>query len=224
MNKFLTNKQMTRLPLYIFFIITILILSWEGHFFYPQYAGASPYANADMLYGNQASEDFIPQESIRLRIKANSNSPVDQELKLNVRDKVSVEISKWTASLDDLSQARTVIESKIPEIEAVIAEEIQAIGSTSSFRVSLKNVEFPTKQYGNRLYPEGEYEAVFIEIGKGSGDNWWCVLFPPLCFVDASTDEPAETDASDSDVDEEEEVEVSFFIVDVVQSLWSKIS
>lgn len=221
--------EYTRLPLYLFFILTILILSWEGHFFYPQFAGASPHTNVDTLYGNVDSEDFIPQESIRLRIKANSNSPIDQQLKINIRDEVNRQISSWTASLENLDQAREVIEANMPELRETIAQELIEIGSDSSFRVSLQNVDFPTKQYGTRLYPEGEYEAVFIEIGNGSGDNWWCVLFPPLCFVEAAGASEADSDtapeASSEDTDnQQEDVEVSFFIVEVIQSLWGKIT
>jgi len=204
----------------------MILLSWEAHFFYPNYAEESPIAIAAMT-GDQ--DDMIPEESIRLRIKSNSNSPVDQQVKMNIRNEVNREISKWTSSMTDLEDARQEVKARMPELEQLVSDELEKVGKKTSFRVSLSHVDFPTKQYGSRVYPEGEYEAVFIELGDGLGDNWWCVLFPPLCFVDvASADDGEEktafsTDGASEAEEQEEEVKVSFFVVEVVQSLWSKI-
>ncbi|WP_158282255.1 stage II sporulation protein R [Salipaludibacillus keqinensis] len=219
---FTKRAQFLTMPLYAFFIISMLVLSWEAHFFYPNYAGASTLAVVSMNESSQA--DFIPEESIRLRIKSNSNSAVDQQVKINIRDEVNRHISEWTSTMTDLADARHEIETRMPELETVIMNELEKLGKKTSFRVSLADVDFPTKQYGNRVYPAGEYEAVFIELGDGLGDNWWCVLFPPLCFVDFAegSDQPVEVDQEEEE--EEEEVQISFFVVDVVQSLWGKIT
>ncbi len=130
----------------------------------------------------------IPKEAVRLRILANSDSDKDQALKRKVRDEVKVQIDGWVADLTSFEEARKVIQSHIPEIEKTVANTLKKEGSKDSFQVKFsKNVKFPTKVYGNFIYPAGEYEAVLITIGEGEGANWWCVLFPPMCFLDFSS-------------------------------------
>ncbi|HGE5779445.1 MULTISPECIES: stage II sporulation protein R [Bacillus] len=130
----------------------------------------------------------IPKEAVRLRILANSDSKEDQALKRKVRDEVKTQIDGWVADLKSFEDARRVIQSHIPEIEKTVASTLKREGSKESFQVTFgKNIKFPTKVYGNFTYPAGEYEAVLISIGKGEGANWWCVLFPPMCFLDFSS-------------------------------------
>ncbi|EEM03088.1 MULTISPECIES: stage II sporulation protein R [Bacillus] len=130
----------------------------------------------------------IPKEAVRLRILANSDSKEDQALKRKVRDEVKMQIDGWVADLKSFEDARRVIQSQIPEIEKTVANTLKREGSKESFQVTFsKNIKFPTKVYGNFIYPAGEYEAVLISIGKGEGANWWCVLFPPMCFLDFSS-------------------------------------
>ena len=129
----------------------------------------------------------IPKEAVRLRILANSDSDKDQALKRKVRDEVKAQIDGWVADLTSFEEARKVIQSHIPEIEKTVENTLKREGSKESFQVKFsKNVKFPTKVYGNFIYPAGEYEAVLITIGEGEGANWWCVLFPPMCFLDFS--------------------------------------
>ncbi|MEK6518521.1 stage II sporulation protein R [Bacillus thuringiensis] len=130
----------------------------------------------------------IPKEAVRLRILANSDSDKDQALKRKVRDEVKAQIDGWVADLTSFEEARKVIQSHIPEIEKTVENTLKREGSKESFQVKFsKNVKFPTKVYGNFIYPAGEYEAVLITIGEGEGANWWCVLFPPMCFLDFSS-------------------------------------
>ncbi|KFN03624.1 stage II sporulation protein R [Bacillus clarus] len=130
----------------------------------------------------------IPKEAVRLRILANSDSDKDQALKRKVRDEVKAQIDSWVADLKSFEEARQVIQSHIPEIEKTVASTLKREGSKETFQVKFgKNIKFPTKVYGNFIYPAGEYEAVLITIGKGEGANWWCVLFPPMCFLDFSS-------------------------------------
>ncbi|MCM3602086.1 stage II sporulation protein R [Robertmurraya korlensis] len=187
----------------------------------------------------------IPNEAIRLRILANSDLEVDQELKREVRDEVNAAITEWVAELTSVEAARDLIQSRLPEIKAIAEEVLEKNGSNQSVKTDFGKVEFPTKLYGEFLYPAGEYEAVLITLGAGEGANWWCVLFPPLCFLDFSNsvavkegvDEQEEKEAkveeekvkvqvqSDKEpvfVEEkrdEQEVEVKFFLVE----LWDKI-
>jgi stage II sporulation protein R len=128
----------------------------------------------------------IPGQAIRLRILANSDLEGDQALKRQVRDAVNAKISVWVKDLTSISEARKVIKSKLPEIQTTAEEVVKAEGSKQKVNVKFGKVQFPTKLYGQFLYPAGEYEAILVTLGKGEGANWWCVLFPPLCFLDFS--------------------------------------
>src|SRR5690625_3196666 len=143
--------------------------------------------------------EMIPDEAIRLRILANSDSEHDQKIKLAVRDQVSYYISELVKDVDNIDEARAMIEHNVIEVEKVIQQTLWNEQVSHSFSVEYRNdVSFPEKIYGNYLYPEGEYEAILITIGKGDGANWWCVLFPPLCFLDFSSETP------DSNVEDEQ--------------------
>lgn len=180
--------------------------------------GVSQENNEDSSY------QVIPDDAIRLRILANSDSEKDQALKREVRDRVNEEITEWVEHLTDIDKARKLIESRIPEIEEIIGETLDEGGESDTFSVEYSsNVTFPAKLYGQYLYPPGEYEAVLITIGEGEGANWWCVLFPPLCFLDFSSgtsvakeqEQPAEEAQAQAQTQtevKEDEAEVKFFL------------
>ncbi|WP_034645113.1 stage II sporulation protein R [Bacillus methanolicus] len=128
----------------------------------------------------------IPDEAIRLRILANSDSEADQALKRKVRNAVNAEITKWVEELTSIEEARSLIKSRLPEIKQIAEEVVEKEHSSQAVKVEFAKVQFPTKLYGQFLYPAGEYEAILITLGEGKGANWWCVLFPPLCFLDFS--------------------------------------
>lgn len=128
----------------------------------------------------------IPDEAVRLRILANSDSQKDQALKRKIRDEVNKEITKWVEKLESIKDAREVIQSHLSDIEKIAKQVLIKENSSQSVKVEFGQVQFPTKLYGQFLYPAGEYEAVLITLGKGEGANWWCVLYPPLCFMDFS--------------------------------------
>src|SRR5690625_2265997 len=149
--------------------------------------------------------EMIPDEAIRLRILANSDSDHDQKIKLVVRDQVSFYISELVREIDNIDEARTMIENNIPEVEKIVQQTLINEQVSDSFTVEYrKDVPFPEKMYGNYLYPEGEYEAVLITIGKGEGANWWCVLFPPLCFLEFSSKDTTEENEMDDQAMKEE--------------------
>ena len=161
----------------------------------------------------------IPDEAIRLRILANSDGDKDQDIKRDVRDAVNKSIAEWVADIDDIDEARELIQSKLPEIEDIVQDVLDEDDAGQNYNVEYgENVSFPTKVYGEFLYPAGEYEAVLITLGEGEGANWWCVLFPPLCFLDfddgATVAEAADEEAAPSEWEEkeEDEVEVKFFL------------
>ncbi|WP_285767934.1 stage II sporulation protein R [Peribacillus sp. SI8-4] len=143
----------------------------------------------------------IPDEAIRLRILANSDEEKDQAVKRLIRDEVNKDITEWVRELTSLDEARDVITSHLPEIQATAEAVVRENGLQQSVKVDFGQAEFPTKLYGQYLYPAGEYEAVIITLGEGEGANWWCVLFPPLCFLDFSNG----TAVSQSPMPDEEE-------------------
>ncbi|WP_368985978.1 stage II sporulation protein R [Caldifermentibacillus hisashii] len=129
----------------------------------------------------------IPNEAIRLRILANSNSEQDQEIKRIVRDRVNAQITEWVSTLTSMEAAREKIIANLDILEATAKEVLEENGVNQKVQIRFGEVDFPTKLYGNFLYPAGKYEAVLITLGEGTGANWWCVLFPPLCFLDFSS-------------------------------------
>ncbi|WP_420828157.1 stage II sporulation protein R [Cytobacillus citreus] len=128
----------------------------------------------------------IPSEAIRLRILANSDSEADQELKRRIRDAVNAEITEWVEELTSIEETRRLIRSRLPEIQKIAESVVEKEKLTQAVKIDFGKVDFPTKLYGEFLYPAGEYEAILITLGEGKGANWWCVLFPPLCFLDFS--------------------------------------
>ncbi|AKF93906.1 stage II sporulation protein R [Brevibacillus laterosporus] len=155
---------------FILFGLAITLMSWEG-----QMASANIHNNGP-----------IPQESIRLRILANSDSIEDQWLKREVRDAIIAEMNKWIKEIHSYDQARLLVADHMNEIKKIVDKTIADRGYSYAAEVYFGRVEFPTKQYGSYIYPAGDYEALRVRIGKAEGQNWWCVLFPPLCFIDLS--------------------------------------
>ncbi|MEI4528165.1 stage II sporulation protein R [Priestia megaterium] len=167
-------------------------------------------ANAQLIYThNQVQADqpaVIPDEAIRLRILANSDGEKDQYVKRLIRDRVNEQITEWVKNLTSVTVARKTIKENLPALETIAKEVLKEEGVNESVHVKFGKVEFPTKLYGQFLYPAGEYEAVLITLGKGEGANWWCVLFPPLCFLDFSNGEAVKApEPSEEEPKEEKE-------------------
>ncbi|MBB5355451.1 stage II sporulation protein R [Anoxybacillus mongoliensis] len=188
------------------------------------------------IYGQQTEAQgdvVIPNEAVRLRILANSDSPADQALKRAVRDAVNEQITTWVSDLTSFEEAKQVIAQHVPDIEQTVARVLHEKKSDQSYKVTFGRVSFPTKIYGSYVYPAGEYDAVLITLGKGEGANWWCVLFPPLCFLDFSTGEAVRSVEKQVEqgkqvdqiseqplvVEDEQQIEVKFFVAEV----WKKL-
>ncbi|GCD84481.1 stage II sporulation protein R [Parageobacillus thermoglucosidasius] len=151
------------------------------------------------VYGQQTKAGAnatvaVPDEAIRLRILANSDSAEDQALKRKVRDAVNAQINGWVADLTSFQEAKRVIRSHLPEIEQTVADVLRKEHSDQSYKVQFEKVDFPTKIYGDYVYPAGRYDAILITLGDGKGANWWCVLFPPLCFLDFGNSDAVQMD------------------------------
>jgi len=133
------------------------------------------------------TEKSLSDSVIRLHVIANSDRDVDQQLKLAVRDAVIAEAGHIFADNSDIVVAREEINNNIENICAVAQRTVSEQGYDYNVKVSLGKSDFPTKTYGGVVLPAGTYEALKVVIGDGKGKNWWCVMFPPLCFVDATT-------------------------------------
>jgi len=123
---------------------------------------------------------------VRLHVLANSNSEKDQALKLQVRDAIIQYMKQHFKDANSSQQAKSSIVANMPQIKQVAEHVIAAQNMNYNVKVELGSYDFPTKQYGDIVLPAGNYQALRVVIGKGEGKNWWCVLFPPLCFVDAT--------------------------------------
>lgn len=138
----------------------------------------------DILNGKELVLEDIQDEIIRFHVLANSDTEEDQALKIKVRDRVIKEMSSKFNSSDNIDDAREIMLDSIEEVNAIAKEVIEENGYNYDVRSELSRENFPDKMYGDTLYPQGEYEAFRILIGEANGQNWWCVMFPPLCFVD----------------------------------------
>lgn len=137
-------------------------------------------------YVNAVSTD-IQNSVFRLHVIANSDSDEDQNLKYIVRDKVLEYISSISDSSMTKDEVIALANKNINEIQKIAEDTIHENGYDYSVKLNIGNFSFPTKKYGDITFPAGFYDALKIEIGEAKGHNWWCVMFPPLCFVDVTS-------------------------------------
>lgn len=136
-------------------------------------------------YKSHAMTEEIAGKIIRFHIRANSDAKLDQELKLKVRDAIGACMQPLLSGVSDIEESRRIIKDSLPEIEARAEQVIAAEGFDYSVKADLAIVEFPWKTYGNYTFPAGTYEALEVVIGEGKGRNWWCVMYPNLCFYNS---------------------------------------
>ncbi len=128
--------------------------------------------------------DGYKDKVIRFHVKANSDTEEDQALKLKIRDEILKETKTQFEGSESIEDTRTMVEANLNNIKSIAQEVIAREGKDFSVDVSFGQKSFPTRKYGNITFPSGEYETLQVNIGEGQGKNWWCVMFPPLCFVD----------------------------------------
>lgn len=139
---------------------------------------------AGLLGGaHNAAPAYNPDSLIRIHVIPHSDSAADQALKLRVRDAVTSEMAGHLSGLRDIDQARAVVANHLGLVQSAAEREVHAAHAGYPVRVAFGTFDFPTRQYGSLVVPEGKYQAVRVVLGDGRGANWWCVLFPPLCFV-----------------------------------------
>ena len=122
-------------------------------------------------------------EYLRIHIRANSNLSVDQQVKYLVKDKVVDYLTPFIAECDTKEKAQSMLYNNLEAIEKVAKGVLDANGFSYSVKAGVKNEKFPTRYYQDLCLESGFYDALIIELGEAKGDNWWCVVYPPLCFT-----------------------------------------
>lgn len=139
---------------------------------------AAVYIGGSLNVPVRAEADYL-----RIHVRANSNEQVDQSVKYIVKDEVVKFITPYAAQCVDKNTAIELIESILPEIEEVCDRTLKDNGFDYTSRAQVRAEQFPTRVYGDLTLEAGLYDALIIELGTGTGDNWWCVIYPPLCFT-----------------------------------------
>lgn len=146
--------------------------------------------SAFLSFGLTAAADkgvVFDEEIIRLHVIANSDSRSDQVLKLKVRDAVLEAAHEDFENKTEITSAKAAVEKNLDKIKSAAEQTVNALGYDYDIEVQWGIFDFPVKTYGNMTFPAGKYRGVRVIIGEGKGQNWWCVMFPPLCFVNETT-------------------------------------
>lgn len=138
-----------------------------------------------LIGNNKTHQKSISEKILRFHVIANSDSEADQNVKLKVRDGVLEYLSPYFENCEDKASCIEVINERKAEIKIKAEEILNEEGFYENVEVEMSNKYFPVKNYGSFTFPEGEYEALCVKIGEASGKNWWCVLYPRLCFLDS---------------------------------------
>ncbi|MFD3158281.1 stage II sporulation protein R [Haloimpatiens sp. FM7330] len=151
---------------------------------------AISFRNVMAVDGNKIQKS-VASKIIRFHVIANSDLQEDQALKLKVRDKVLQYMQPKLKNSKNIQESRKILLENDNKIKKIAQQVVKKEGYTYKINTTLSNENFPVKTYGNITLPQGKYEAYRIIIGTGEGHNWWCVMFPPLCFVDITRGEVA---------------------------------
>ena len=170
MKKFLNKIKNSKIG--IIFILSILLIL---------------YTTTCAFFYVQAVSTDISDSVFRLHVIANSNSEDDQALKYEVRDNLLKYMNNICKDCTSKEEAINIVSEHQEEFKEIALKTIKNEGYSYDVKIEIGNFEFPTKQYGDISLPAGFYDALKVEIGKAEGRNWWCVMFPSLCFVDISS-------------------------------------
>ena len=142
-----------------------------------------------LIYGKvRPSEVMIPNAAIRFRVIANSDSVEDQNTKILVRNNLEKQITSDLASSNSIDESRKILGSNIKKYENLVSNTLKENNISETFKINYGYNLFPEKNYKGVKYKEGKYESLVVTLGSGKGNNWWCVLFPPLCLLEAEED------------------------------------
>lgn len=135
-------------------------------------------------YSHTISKD-LEENLFRLRVVANSNSSIDQDLKLKVRNNILNYLSQF--NLSNKQETINYLTSHQSDVEKIISDTIKENGFNYDFTFEISNTFYPSKKYYSIILPSGNYDGLQIKLGNAKGENWWCILFPPMCLINSST-------------------------------------
>lgn len=198
----------------------IFVLNFSTSYFESS-AKVKDNLNNEVIY----DYDKIKDEIIRFHVIANSDSEKDQKLKLEIRDEVIKYLEPKLAQSKSINQSRKIIKENDKKVKEIAKNVVKDKGYNYKIDSQLSKENFPEKVYGNITLPQGEYEAYRILIGDSVGQNWWCVMFPPLCFVDVTKGEVAynETEKRMDEIVQKEEKEnynLKFKFIEVLKDVF----
>ena len=134
----------------------------------------------------------IPNDAIRIRIIPNSNSSFDQDIKLKVKDKLEITMYDLLKDAESSEEDKEIIQNNLELVDKDVKKILSDENYDKGYTINFGKNYFPEKEYKGVKYEEGYYESLLITLGKGEGDNWWCVLFPPLCLIEGEEDTEVE--------------------------------
>ena len=171
----------------------------------------------------RAQQQKLSGELVRLHVIAASDSDADQALKLRIRDRALMHLTPLLDRAQSVDDARAVIESELPHLEKLANDEIAAAGFDYSAAAALSPERYPTREYMGFALPAGSYLSLRITLGGGEGQNWWCVVFPPLCMTAVEERESIATLSENSKklifAEEEEEYILKFRLIEFFESI-----
>lgn len=172
-------------------------------------------------------EGEIYKDTLRLHILANSDFPEDQELKLRIRDKLLTKYGEMLGQGNSIDEAKETVEAMLPLIEHDAEEWISELGYGYAVKASLSKEWYDTREYEGFTLPAGYYSSLRIIIGEGEGQNWWCVMYPPLCLEMATEDAPHDDGLIDYSKEEiflisRQEYQIKFKILEDLSRIFAK--
>lgn len=170
MKKFLNNIKNSKIGISITLILLLFL-----------------YTTINAISYVEAVSTDISDSVFRLHVIANSDSNEDQSLKYKVRDNLLKYMNNICSDCSSKQEAIDLVTEHQEEFKQVALDTIKKEGYSYNVKINIGNFEFPTKQYGDISLPAGYYDALRVEIGEAKGRNWWCVMFPSLCFIDVSS-------------------------------------
>ena len=125
------------------------------------------------------------KDYLRIHIRANSNSSEDQTVKYKVKECIVEFLTPLVCNAKDQAEAKQIVAKNLTQIQSIANSVLESEGFSYGSTAEIKTENFPSRTYENKTLEAGEYDALILELGSGTGDNWWCVVFPPLCFANA---------------------------------------
>lgn len=194
------------------------------------------FVGAKQVKSDEEIVKDISEKLIRFHVIANSDEETDQQLKIKVKDNIINYIFPKLKDSKSIDESREILRKNNKQILKIAEKTIKENGYNYTVNSTLDRENFPEKNYGNITLPQGEYEAYRVIIGSGQGKNWWCVMFPPLCFVDVTKGQVSDKETEEtmkrvldddeyteiSNKNDKNKIKIKFKIVEIIKDLIDK--